>query len=234
MQAIAEENNLSETAFVVPQDTVGHYALRWFTPSSEIDFCGHATIATAHALAQAYQDPHSANGGYIFDTKIGRLNVTVSGKDYSLTAPTAQPHPTALTQEMRRAFPMPLELAFLAGDNLYITAQNPADITAYKPDISAIIALSNHGVGLTAQGGQDGADFTSRFFVPAMGIEEDPVTGSAHAALAPYWSQRLGKENLRAYQASVRGGWLALKLSSKHVIITGPAVTFAKSEIYLP
>lgn len=235
MQAIAMENNLSETAFLVPKSTqTGHYDLRWFTPTVEIDFCGHATIASAHALTKELRAARTDDDTYIFSTKIGTLTVGLKHGAYILTAPKTSWQETPLTEGMTAAFPMPLEIAIWAGPNLYVIAKSWTDIAGFRPDFSSIIPLSNHGVGITSRGGADGADITSRFFVPVEGIDEDPVTGSAHAALGPFWAERLGQSKLRAYQASARGGWLDLNVGNTHIQISGPAITFAKSEIYLP
>ena len=224
MQTIAAENNLSETAYVVPSGD--HFKLRWFTPTVEIDFCGHATVATAHVLAAEY----GLTPPFVFETKIGRLSVDVSGGKYVLDAPVSKSVPIEITEAMQAAFPVGLEAAFKAGNNLYLVFEKEADVREIKPDMSKIIPLSNHGVGITAQG--SGAfDCVSRFFVPAEGIDEDPVTGSAHAAIGPYWAARLGKTKLKAYQASARGGILWLDIGEGRLNISGHAVTYMKAEI---
>jgi len=224
MQTIALENNLSETAYVVPAGD--HFKLRWFTPTVEIDFCGHATIATAHVLAAEY----GLTPPFIFETKIGRLSVDIIEGRYVLDAPVSKAAATAITEAMRGAFPVPIETAFTAGHNLYVVFENEADIETINPDMSKIIPLSHHGVGITAQSSGD-YDCVSRFFVPAEGIDEDPVTGSAHAAIGPYWAARLGKRKLTAYQASKRGGILWLDIGEERLKISGHAVTYMKAEI---
>ena len=222
MQTIAGENNLSETAYVVPSGD--HFKLRWFTPTVEIDFCGHATVATAHVLATEY----GLTPPFVFDTKIGRLSVAIIDGRYVLDAPISKAVPTEITQGMREAFPVPLEAAFTAGNNLYLVFENEADVRNIKPDMSKIIPLSNHGVGITAKGSGE-FDCVSRFFVPAEGIDEDPVTGSAHAAIGPYWATRLGMTELKAYQASDRGGILWLNIGEDRLTISGHAVTYMKA-----
>jgi PhzF family phenazine biosynthesis protein len=224
MQAIAGENNLSETAYVVPAGN--HFKLRWFTPTVEIDFCGHATVATAHVLAAEY----SLTPPFVFETKIGRLSVDIVDGRYVLHAPISKAAPTAITDAMRTAFPVTLEAAFTAGNNLYLVLENEVDVRDIKPDMSKIIPLSHHGVGITAKSSGD-YDCVSRFFVPAEGIDEDPVTGSAHAAIGPYWAARLGKRKLTAYQASKRGGILWLDIGEERLKISGHAVTYMKAEI---
>ena len=228
MQTIALENNLSETAYVVPSGD--HFKLRWFTPTVEIDFCGHATVATAHVLAAEY----GLTLPFVFDTKVGRLSVDVQDGRYVLDAPIFKAAPTDITDAMRAAFPVALEGAFTAGNNLYLVFENAADVESIKPDMAKIIPLSSHGVGITAQGDMacaNGYDCVSRFFVPAEGIDEDPVTGSAHAAIGPYWAERLGKTKLKAYQASARGGILWLDIGKERLTISGHAVTYMKAEI---
>ena len=224
MQTIAAENNLSETAYVVPSGD--HFKLRWFTPTVEIDFCGHATVATAHVLAAEY----GLTPPFVFETKIGRLSVDIIEGRYVLDAPVSKAIPTNITEAMRAAFPVALESAFTAGNNLYLVFEKEDDIREIKPDMSKIIPLSNHGVGITAQGDSE-YDCVSRFFVPAEGIDEDPVTGSAHAAIGPYWAARLGKTILTAYQASARGGILWLDIGEERLTISGHAVTYMKAEI---
>ena len=224
MQIIAFENNLSETAYVVPNGD--HFKLRWFTPTVEIDFCGHATVATAHVLATEYD----LTPPFIFETKIGRLSVdTIDGR-YVLDAPISKAVPIDITMAIQEAFPVELEGAFTAGNNLYLVFENEVDVREIKPDMSKIIPLSNHGVGITAQSKGE-YDCVSRFFVPAEGIDEDPVTGSAHAAIGPYWAARLGKAKLKAYQASRRGGTLWLDIGKERLTISGHAVTYMKAEI---
>ena len=224
MQAIAFENNLSETAYVVPSGN--HFKLRWFTPTVEIDFCGHATVATAHVLAAEY----GLTPPFVFDTKVGRLSVDIQDGRYVLDAPVFKAVPTDITADMRAAFPVALEGAFTAGNNLYLVFETTSDVESIKPDMTKIIPLSNHGVGITAKG-TDGYDCVSRFFVPAEGIDEDPVTGSAHAAIGPYWAARLGRTKLKAYQASARGGILWLDVGEDRLKISGHAVTYMKAEI---
>ncbi len=229
MQKIAEENNLSETAFVVARGD-GSFDLRWFTPTVEIEFCGHATVATAHILASEY----GLAPPFTFHTQIGELRVGKSGEHYQLDAPIAAAVETPISPAVIKAFPIPLEAAFHAGSNLYVVAKNARDVREIKPVMADIIPLSGHGVGLTALA-EDGSDYDciSRFFVPAEGIDEDPVTGSAHAAIGPYWAARLGKTKLKAYQASKRGGELGLSIGDTRLVISGTAVTVLRGELDL-
>lgn len=228
LQNMAMENNLSETAFVVPRDAPHHYNLRWFTPTVEVDFCGHATLATAHVLRSHLGLPPP----YHFHTQIGTLSVTVNTDKYALRAPVTPLVSTDVTPDMKRAFPIDLEAAFWGGNNLYLIARSAQAVRALLPNHGRIRPLSQDGVVITAK--DDGEyDFISRYFVPAMGIDEDPVTGSTHAALGPYWSQRLGKTTLTAYQASQRGGVLSLEIMDDHVLINGSVITYLIGDLML-
>lgn len=229
MQNIAMENNLSETAFVVPGTTPHYYDLRWFTPTHEIDFCGHATIATAHVLAAELGEA----APFRFHTQVGELIVTESGGMYHIDAPISPARPVEITSEMRAAFPHPIDSAFMAAANLVLVFENADDVAACIPDMQSILPLSDDGVAITASG--DGEyDCVSRYFAPVMGIDEDPVTGSLHAGVGPYWATRLGKTKLTARQASKRGGTLYLDVGESRIVISGAAVTFMKAEIRLP
>jgi len=190
------------------------------------DFCGHATVATAHILATEY----GLKPPFNFETKIGRLSVDEREGKYVLDAPISRAMQTKITDAMREAFPVGLEAAFKAGNNLYLVFERAEDVRNIAPDMSKIIPLSNHGVGITARGA-GGYDCVSRFFVPAEGIDEDPVTGSAHAAIGPYWAGRLGKSKLTAHQASERGGVLWLDIGKERLTISGHAVTYMRAEV---
>lgn len=227
MQNIAMENNLSETAYVIPRAD-GHYDLRWFTPTVEIAFCGHATIATAHTLNAEY----GLAPPFHFHTQVGELVVTVEDDLYVMDAPVFKARQTEITEAMRAAFPVPIDDAFWASDNLYLVLENAEDVQAISPEMALVRPLSDHGVGITAKG-SPGYDCISRFFVPAQGIDEDPVTGSAHAAIGPYWAARLARSNLTAYQASARGGILHLDIGEDRLTIAGQAVTYMRGEIRL-
>ena len=228
MQAIAMENNLSETAFVVARDN--GYDIRWFTPMVEIEFCGHATIASAHILRTELGATFPLN----LNAPIGPLTVEHDARGYHLSAPAYTCREIDITDAMTSAFPIEIEAAFAARDNIYIVTPHARTVRDFDPNFRAIAALGDHGVGLTAMGGHDGYDFTSRLFFPAIDLDEDPVTGSAHCALGPYWSQRLGRTRLTAHQASKRGGHLVLNVSEDRVILTGQAVTYLRGEISVP
>jgi len=224
MQSIAAENNLAETAFVVPQG--GYYLLRWFTPTLEADFCGHATVATAHVLQTVYD----LKPPFRFDTLAGVLIVDFIDGFYVMDAPIIPAKAIPITEAMRQACPFPIEAAFWGAKNLFLVLTNVEDVERFIPDFEAIKSISTDGVAITARG-QNGYDCLSRYFAPLAGIPEDPVTGSAHAAIGPYWAARLGKTKLKAYQASARGGILWLDIGEDRLKISGHAVTYMKAEI---
>ena len=232
MQQIAAENNLAETAFIVPRPgTPAEYDIRWFTPTVEIDLCGHATLASAHVL---FQHRGFAGAAVTFHSQSGPLRVT-RAPDGRLTLdfPSRPPqelttHPTGLTDALRAT---PLHV--LAARDLLVVFNTEAEVRALRPDYARIAALEYVGVIATAPGpdGIDGIDFVSRFFAPRVGVPEDPVTGSAHSTLIPYWAQKLGKTELHARQISPRGGDLWCKLRGDRVDISGYAVTYAAGEL---
>jgi predicted PhzF superfamily epimerase YddE/YHI9 len=216
----------AETAFVVRRE--GAHDLRWFTPTQEAAFCGHATLAAAHALAEA----DGAAGEIAFHTReVGVLRVTVEGWGrYTLDLPRFEPEPVA-SGPFENLVPG-ARGAFRAKDNLYIELGSEAELRAYVPDFAAIAAATGpDGLCLTALG--EGTDFASRYFWPSGGIPEDHVTGSTHAALVPFWAARLGRERLTALQASRRGGRLDGRLTDTRVLLTGPAVTTLRGHLDL-
>ncbi len=227
MQAIAGEHNQSETAFFVA-DGEG-FRLRWFTPRREVDLCGHATLAAAHVLyAHLGFDRPLA----VFHTRSGALSVARRGEALVMDFPAipAQPcpAPAALAEGLGRA---PLEVRG-AGDYLAVL-EDPEQVLQLAPDMAALARLDRRGVCVTAPGSQ-GVDFVSRFFAPKYGIPEDPVTGSAHCMLAPYWAGRLGKTRLQARQLSARGGEVGCELRGDRVLLLGRAVTYMTAEVSLP
>lgn len=242
LQSIATENNLAETAFVVPRAD-GTYDLRWFTPSTEIDFCGHATIATAHVLFEEHAQNRPAKNPLVFHTQIGTLNVTRSKAGYVLHAPNYPTRPLAIDKDMIAAFGDDIRGASIA-NNIYLEFANAKTVQNYTPRMAAIThMLEIHsastpeplGVSIMAPGNGKWADydFVSRHFCPLHGISEDPVTGSAHSALAPFWAARLGKNKLTAFQCSPRGGLLHLHVYPNAVHIIGQAVSYMRGEITL-
>ena len=223
LQAIAQENNLSETAFYVPIENGFH--IRWFTPAAEVDLCGHATLATAFVILN--------HTGYDKDTirfnsRSGDLFVTKNEDSLSMDFPS-QPvlpcsTPPGLVEGLGKS---PTEV--LASKDYLVVFDNEKDILAIQPDFVTLSKLDLRGVIITAQG--KNVDFVSRFFCPKLGVNEDPVTGSAHCALTPYWADKLGKTKLSALQLSKRTGILACELKGDRVIITGKAVMYMKAKI---
>jgi PhzF family phenazine biosynthesis protein len=223
LQAIAEENNLSETAFFVPAGS--GYHLRWFTPVAEVDLCGHATLAAAHVLFEHLgYDAQSIE----FSTRSGTLVVERKDGLLAMDFPSRPPvpciSPAALTEGLGRE-----ALEVLTADDYIAVFENQEDVRSLSPDMTKLCTLGLRGVCVTAPGGD--VDFVSRFFAPKLGIAEDPVTGSAHCELAPYWAARLGKTTLRARQLSRRGGAVTCTVSGDRVLLLGSAVTFMVGEI---
>lgn len=222
MQTIANENNLSETAFFVPEDD--GFALRWFTPEAEVDLCGHATLATAHVLFEHMNYPQP---GIRFSTRSGDLVVERRGDRLAMDFPAQPTQPAECPEALIKGLgvtPVAVEknvdiLAVLASED---------QVRALQPDLTELKKLDCRGIIVTAPG--DNKDFVSRFFAPAVGIAEDPVTGSAHCELAPYWARQLGKNNLSARQISRRGGDVDCELKGDRVTLLGSAVTVIKSE----
>jgi len=226
MQNIAAENNLAETAFVRPNGAA--WDLRWFTPAREVNFCGHATLATAHVLASE----RGVVGEMAFNTRVGELRVVRDSLGYRLDLPSFPPEPWRDSPSINGIFAEPPMSVFRNFENLFVELAGEHAVRDFVPDFLKIGQL--HALGLVVTGKGDAYDFVSRYFAPAAGVPEDPVTGSIHATLVPYWAKKLGKPKLSAYQCSRRGGRLMCELSGDRVLITGQAATFMKADIYLP
>jgi PhzF family phenazine biosynthesis protein len=224
MQAVAAENNLSETAFFVREGD--DCALRWFTPKVEVDLCGHATLASAHVIFQ--REPR--RGSIAFRTvKAGTLTVTRTGEKLAMDFPARPPKPVTAPHDLAAALgKAPTEV--LAARDYMAVYDSSADVAALAPDFAALGKLDCFAVIATAPG-ENGVDFVSRFFAPAQGVPEDPVTGSSHCTLAPYWGRRLGKTHLEALQISRRVGKLSCTLVNDRVVIAGKAVLYLKGTI---
>lgn len=223
LQAIAEENNLSETAFFVPSEE--GFELRWFTPVSEVDLCGHATLATAHIIFEVlgFTQP-----SITFETRSGDLFVKKRGQQLEMDFPACPPAPCKMPEGLVQGLGhQPVEV--LAADDYLAVFDSEATIRAITPDHALLRQLDLRGVIVTAPGTD--VDFVSRFFAPKFGINEDPVTGSAHCELAPYWTKRLGKNLLQARQVSKRGGNITCELKGDRVALLGSAVTFMEADI---
>ena len=226
MQHIAMENNLSETAFFVSGKH--GYDLRWFTPLHEVDLCGHATLAAAHVLFRHldYRDQQ-----ILFNTASGKLNVS-RGKENLLEMDFPAHIPAEVINDplYGKIFGYHPQAAFKA-KYLMLVYPDERTVRSVSPDPAMVKNLDDVGVVITSPG--DKYDFVSRFFAPAVGIDEDPVTGSTHSTLIPYWSRRLGKNEMKAYQCSPRGGILYCGNAGERVIIGGRAITFMEGQIVL-
>lgn len=223
LQRIAFENNLSETAFVLPRGE--ELFIRWFTPTVEVDLCGHATLAAAHVLVTEAR----CEAPIRFDSASGVLGVSAEGDRLVLDFPARPAEPVAEGEMLAAALgAAPREVRKAAQDFLcvYDCAE---DVEALRPDMAAVAALAARGVIATAPGGD--CDFVSRFFAPGCGILEDPATGAAHCTLTPYWAGRLAKQALFARQVSARGGELWCELTGDRVHIGGRCVTYLRGEI---
>ncbi|KHE93920.1 MAG: PhzF family phenazine biosynthesis protein [Candidatus Scalindua rubra] len=223
MQSIAEENNLSETAFVIPKNRGFH--IRWFTPKAEVDLCGHATLAAAYVLFNilGYNKDRVE-----FESKSGILTVLRRDDWLVMDLPAQPPIVCNVPYEIVRAFDkIPIEC--LRSEDYIVVFETESDILSIKPDMVYIKRLDLRGVIITARSTQ--YDFVSRFFAPKYGIDEDPVTGSAHTQLIPYWARILGKTKMKAKQVSSRGGELVCELRNDRVLIAGKAVKYLEGKI---
>ena len=223
LAAIAAENNLAETAFVVASGNV--IPLRWFTPTVEVDLCGHATLAAAHVLFRHYLPSASC---VTFCTRSGDLIVTRDGEVLSMDFPSRPGKPLQLTDALASALGVRPREAYLARDLLAIF-DSESEIRNFQPDFQRIASLDTFAVIISAPG--DTADYVYRFFAPRQGIPEDPATGSANCTLVPYWAARLGKQELLAKQLSARGGELRCTLQGDRVLISGRTIEYLRGEI---
>ena len=227
MQAVAQEMNLSETAFLLPEGD--GWRLRWFTPVAEVSLCGHATLASAHALFETGRLAAGAQAHFF--TLSGLLTAERNGEWIELNFPARFLEPAEPPAGLAQALGLIPTFVGRWHNNFLIEVAGEAELRGLQPDFGALKALPQRAVVVTCRSESAEFDFVSRFFAPRMGINEDPATGSAHCALAPYWSGKLGKTILRAYQASARGGVLQLRLEGERVIIAGQAVTVLKGEL---
>jgi PhzF family phenazine biosynthesis protein len=231
MQAIAMENNLSETAFFVARSD-SDFDLRWFTPATEVDLCGHATLASAWVLMREMDRTRSR---VVFHTRSGPLVVVREGDDLAMDLPARPPRPVETPEPLAKALGARPDAVLRARDLVAVFAR-AEDVRGLAPDMAAVAALDGvFAVCVTAPGtgADDDVDFVSRFFAPAKGVPEDPVTGSAHATLVPYWAGKLGKPTMRARQVSRRVGELACRLEGDRVILTGRAVIVLRGTMHL-
>ena len=235
MQNVGAEMNLAETAFVVPRQEEGHYDLRWFTPAIEIPLCGHATLASAHALWETGRLAETSEAR--FHTMSGELICRRAGKLIEMDFPAL----IALAAELPSAAVQALGITPKnvvchrrkdgSDGNFLIELESETAVRSVQPDFSLLRKAGNVGFIITGRGGESGYDFVSRYFACYAGIDEDPVTGSAHCMLTPYWANVLGKTEMKAYQASKRGGQLQVRLAGDRVFLAGEAVTVLRGSL---
>jgi predicted PhzF superfamily epimerase YddE/YHI9 len=228
MQAVAAEMNVAETAFLVRRDD-GVYDLRWFTPTVEVDLCGHATLASAHVLWDERYLPAEERAR--FSTRSGLLTAWREGESVRMDFPGEPVAACEAPPPLTDALGCPLTFAGKNRMDWLVEVADEAVVNAVQPDLRAIARLGARGVIVTARSSSAKRHFVSRFFAPAAGVDEDPVTGSAHCALAPYWASKLGTNDLRGYQASRRGGTVFCKVVNDRVILGGHAVTVLRAKL---
>ncbi len=227
MQQVAREMNLSETAFLNPE--IGGYHLRWFTPAVEVDLCGHATLASAHILWETGALPPDQEAN--FHTASGPLAARKDGDWIYMDFPALPPED--MTSPRRLAEALGTKPAHVGQNrlDLLVVVDAASDVRGLRPDFAQLHSADTRGVIVTAPSDQPEYDFISRAFFPALGIDEDPVTGSAHCCLGPYWAERLDKTELVGYQASARGGVVKVHVQDDRVLLGGQAVTVMKIEL---
>jgi len=227
MQSVAKEMNVAETAFLVPQGD--DFSLRWFTPAVEVDLCGHATLASAHILWESGALTHGAEAR--FHTKSGLLTANQADGWIVLNFPSTPPEPADMPPLVGEAIGVPAVYCGKSPFDYLIEVESEAIVRELNPDLRKIATASARGVIVTARSSSADQDFVSRFFAPQAGVDEDPVTGSAHCALGPYWRSKLGKDSMLAYQASPRGGFVRVTVQGDRVLLGGKAVTVLKAEL---
>lgn len=231
MQAVAAEMNLSETAFVERRED--GFGLRWFTPTQEVGLCGHATLATAHILGEVGDLPPGEVAR--FYTRSGLLTASRDGDWIAMDMPAREVAVASPNPAVNRALgaePVQTSVASRPSGNTYLLElASDGDVRALAPDFAALMASDARAVIVTARAEGGAFDFVSRFFAPAIGIDEDPVTGSAHCYLAPYWAAKLGKDDLVGYQASARGGVVGCRWRGERVTVSGRAITVWRGDL---
>jgi len=227
MQLIAREMNLSETAFLLQRD--GGFDLRWFTPMAEVKLCGHATLASAHILWE--QGYISLDQPARFFTKSGVLTAQKKGTSIEMDFPALPVTPESISEDLELTLGIKARYAGRSGFDYLLEVESEEAVRVLKPDFERIARLNVRGLIVTSQANGSGYDFVSRFFAPAVGVNEDPVTGSAHCCLGPFWKERLGRDDLIGYQASTRGGFVRTRCVGDRVLISGQAVTVMRGEL---
>lgn len=227
MQKIAAENNLAETAFYVRNEN--GFEIRWFTPNTEVDLCGHATLATAYVIRNC--ENYTENIINFFSPRSGKLPVTVQDDRFVLNFPTDQFSEVPLTDELLQATDTMPVAAFKGKTDYMLVFEQQEDIETLQPDLMLMSCIKARGIIVTAKGTT--SDFVSRFFAPAVGVNEDAVCGSAHTTLTPYWAKELGKNELKALQLSERTGEVYCTFLNERVELAGKAVLYLKGEIFV-
>jgi PhzF family phenazine biosynthesis protein len=227
MQDVAREMNLSETAFLQREGDT--FQLRWFSPTIEIDLCGHATLASAHVL---WEDGHLAPDEEArFRTRSGQLVARREGDRITMDFPADPPHVTDAPAALMEALAVRASYVGRGRFDYLVEVESEDVVRRLRPNMSELERVTTRGVIVTARSNDPGLDFVSRFFAPAAGVPEDPVTGSAHCCLGPYWRDRLGKNELTGYQASARGGTVGVRCLDARVLLSGHAVTVLRAEL---
>jgi PhzF family phenazine biosynthesis protein len=227
MQSFAREMNLSETAFLVRQ--ADGFDLRWFTPTAEVRLCGHATLASAHILWQTGMLPHGEQAR--FHTLSGLLTASQRADWIEMDFPARPARPVQPPAGLTEALGVKARFVGRDADDYLVEVESEAIVRTLKPDFTALEKLDVRGTIVTACSTDPAFNFVSRFFAPAVGINEDPVTGSAHCCLTPYWAEKLGKTEMAAFQASARGGIVHVHLVGERVLLSGQAVTVMQCEL---
>ena len=226
MQSIAEENNLSETVFFVKKNNI--YEIKWFTPTCEIDLCGHATLAAAHII---FTELNYSEKVLEFNSKSGKLTVEKNEDWYTLNFPSEGINEIETPSILEKALNISILKTYKGKWKLLVELKNEVDVANLAPNFNLLSKLESNGIIVTSKG--DNVDFVSRFFAPKLNINEDPVTGSAHTLLIPFWAKKLNKTNLNAIQLSKRVGILKCKYLNERVEMSGQAITYLKGELTL-
>jgi PhzF family phenazine biosynthesis protein len=227
MQLVAREMNLSETAFLLRNED--GYGLRWFTPTVEVDLCGHATLASAHVLWEEGRLPPGQTAR--FHTRSGVLTAKRKGSWIEMDFPATPPQATARVEALESALGVEAKYTGQSRFDYLVEVESEEIVRSLKPDFTALRQLKTRGVIVTSRAASAEYDFASRFFAPAMGIDEDPATGSSHCCLGPFWTARLGMDELVGYQASARGGFIRTQCAGDRVLISGRAISVFRGEL---
>jgi PhzF family phenazine biosynthesis protein len=233
MQAVAAEMNLSETAFALQLDGASRFHLRWFTPNSEVDLCGHATLATAHVLwdeghVPLDQVPYFETRSGVLTARRGPRGIELNFPREAIESEVTSPDELAL---LEAAIPAPIRFAGRNRFDLLVELDDEATLIGLRPEIRKLADLECRGMIVTSRSADSKFDFASRFFAPRVGVDEDPVCGSAHCCLGPYWGEKLGKSELTGHPRSCRGGIVGVRLEGPRVVLIGQAVTVLRGEL---